>query len=102
MVFVNVEQESFTSPPAYSSVICGRFDPFQWAEDPQRQNDLYDAAAVITDIGAPLSHPAVIARELGIPALVGCGKATMRLHTGDRIFVDGVVTILNSNDDRAL
>jgi phosphohistidine swiveling domain-containing protein len=47
------------------------------------------AAAVITDIGAPLSHAAIVARELGIPAVVGCGDATMRLKTGDRVLVDG-------------
>jgi phosphohistidine swiveling domain-containing protein len=46
-------------------------------------------AAVVTDVGAPLSHAAIVARELGIPAVVGCGNATMRLHTGDRIRVDG-------------
>ena len=47
------------------------------------------AAAVITDVGAPLSHAAIVARELGIPAVVGCGDATMRLNTGDRVRVDG-------------
>jgi phosphohistidine swiveling domain-containing protein len=47
------------------------------------------AAAVVTDVGAPLSHAAIVARELGIPAVVGCGDATMRLHTGDRVRVDG-------------
>lgn len=46
-------------------------------------------AAVVTDVGAPLSHAAVVARELGIPAVVGCGNATMRLRTGDRVRVDG-------------
>jgi pyruvate,water dikinase len=46
-------------------------------------------AAIITDIGAPLSHAAIVARELGIPAVVGCGDATMRLKTGDTVRVDG-------------
>ena len=57
------------------------------------------AAAVITDVGAPLSHAAIVARELGIPAVVGCGNATMRLRTGDRVRVDGglgTVEILTS------
>ena len=56
------------------------------------------AAAVVTDVGAPLSHAAIVARELGIPAVVGCGDATMRLKTGDRVRVDGgkgLVEILN-------
>lgn len=56
------------------------------------------AAAVVTDVGAPLSHAAIVARELGIPAVVGCGNATTRLSTGDRIRVDGgqgTVTLLD-------
>lgn len=47
------------------------------------------AAAVVTDLGAPLSHASIVARELGIPAVVGTGNATMRLHDGDRVRVDG-------------
>jgi pyruvate,water dikinase len=47
------------------------------------------ATAVITDVGAPLSHAAIVARELGIPAVVGCGDATSRLKTGDHVRVDG-------------
>ncbi|WP_235884102.1 PEP/pyruvate-binding domain-containing protein [Saccharopolyspora elongata] len=47
------------------------------------------AAAVVTDVGAPLSHAAIVARELGIPAVVGCGNATTRLRSGDRVRVDG-------------
>ena len=47
------------------------------------------AAAIVTDLGAPLSHAAIVARELGIPAVVGCGDATVRLRTGDRVQVDG-------------
>jgi phosphohistidine swiveling domain-containing protein len=57
------------------------------------------AAAVVTDLGAPLSHAAIVARELGIPAVVGCGDATARLRTGDRVVVDGArgeVRILSS------
>ncbi len=56
------------------------------------------AAAVVTDVGAPLSHAAIVARELGIPAVVGCGSATTRLRSGDRVRVDGgrgVVEILS-------
>ena len=47
------------------------------------------AAAVVTDVGGSLSHAAIVARELGIPAVVGCGDATLRLHSGDRVRVDG-------------
>jgi pyruvate,water dikinase len=58
-------------------------------------------AAVITDVGAPLSHAAIVARELGIPAVVGCGNAMQRLKTGDRVRVDGgrgTVTIISKTD----
>jgi len=145
--------ERYRALPPYPLVISGRFDPFQWAADPDRRSDQYDtqgrlppvvkaaqenvilgmpgsagqveglvrrlnspeegdqlapgeilvtsqtnigwtllfprAAAIVTDIGAPLSHAAVVARELGIPAVVNCGSATMRLRTGDRVRVDG-------------
>jgi phosphoenolpyruvate synthase/pyruvate phosphate dikinase len=53
---------------------------------------------VITDVGVPLSHAAIVARELGIPAVVGCMDATTRLKTGDRVRVDGgrgIVEILH-------
>jgi pyruvate,water dikinase len=58
------------------------------------------ALAVVTDVGAPLSHAAIVARELGIPAVVGTGNATMRLEDGCRVLVDGgrgTVKILDRN-----
>ncbi len=155
--------ERYKALPPYPLIISGRFDPFQWAADPDRRSDRYDtqgrlppvvqavqenvilgmpgsagqveglvrrldspeegdqlvpgeilvtsqtnigwtllfprAAAIVTDIGAPLSHSAVVARELGIPAVVNCGSATMRLRTGDRVRVDGAqgtIEILDS------
>ena len=157
--FVPARKETYikySALPAYPPIIRGRFNPFWWAADPNRRNDIYDAyastsgltydsseskcdvisgsagsagriegvvrrlerpeegdqlqkgeilvtcltdiawtplfpraAAIVTDVGAPLSHAAIVARELGIPAVVGCGNATMRLHTGDRVLVDG-------------
>lgn len=150
----------YSALPPYPTIINGRFDPFEWAADPNRRSDFFDsrasatttpdsdtivgfagaagrveglvrrldtaeeggqfqpgeilvttttnvgwtplfprAAAIVTDVGAPLSHAAIVARELGIPAVVGCGNATMRLRTGDRVLVDGgqgVVEILES------
>jgi pyruvate,water dikinase len=140
---------AYRALPAYPMIIRGPFDPFDWAADPHRRYDIYDAtasaptttskvikgfagaagrvegrvrvldgpeqedhlqsgeilvavttnvgwtplfpraAAVVTDVGAPLSHAAIVARELGIPAVVGCGSATTRLRTGDRVLVDG-------------
>jgi pyruvate,water dikinase len=151
--------DKYRALPPYPAVINGRFDPLQWAADPNRRSDIFDshapvpvsapgsiagspgsagrvegvvrrldspeegdrlqageilvtaqtnigwtllfprAAAIITDIGAPLSHTAIVARELGIPAVVGCGDATMRLNTGDRVRVDGgrgIVEILET------
>ena len=141
--------ERYCALPPYPALIYGRFDPFQWAANPNRRSDFYDArqigvaalsttikgfagssgciegsvrlidrvedgdqvqpgeilvttitnigwtplfprlAAIVTDVGAPLSHAAIVARELGIPAVVGCGNATMLLRTGDRVRVDG-------------
>jgi phosphohistidine swiveling domain-containing protein len=45
--------------------------------------------ALITDAGGILSHPAIIAREHGIPAVVATGNATERLEDGQRVTVDG-------------
>ena len=46
-------------------------------------------AALVTDVGAPLSHAVIVARELGIPAVVNCGSASQSLKTGDKVRVDG-------------
>lgn len=46
-------------------------------------------AALVTDVGAPLSHAVIVARELGIPAAVNCGNASQLLKTGDKVRVDG-------------
>lgn len=44
---------------------------------------------LVTDQGGMLSHPAIVAREYGIPAVVGCDEATDRIRDGDRVVVDG-------------
>ena len=54
-------------------------------------------AAAVSDIGGTMSHMAIVAREYGMPAVVGTGEATKRIKNGQRIRVDGdsgVVTIL--------
>ncbi|MFN2271583.1 MAG: PEP-utilizing enzyme, partial [Anaerolineae bacterium] len=48
------------------------------------------AAAVVTDIGGQLSHGSIVAREYGIPAVMGTGVATKRIQSGQTISVDGV------------
>ncbi len=47
------------------------------------------ASAVVTDIGGPLSHGSIVAREYGIPAVLGTGTATARITTGQIVTVDG-------------
>jgi phosphohistidine swiveling domain-containing protein len=59
------------------------------------------ASAVVTDVGGPLSHSSIVAREYGIPAVLGTGVATQRITSGQRISVDGdagTVTIEPSPD----
>ena len=54
-------------------------------------------AAAVSDIGGTMSHAAIVAREYGMPAVVGTGQATAKIRTGDRVRVDGdrgVVTVL--------
>jgi pyruvate,water dikinase len=45
--------------------------------------------AIVTDAGGTVSHPAVMAREFGIPAVIGCSVGTTRIKSGDRLRVDG-------------
>jgi pyruvate,water dikinase len=47
------------------------------------------ASAVVTDIGGPLSHSSIVAREYGIPAVLATGNATRRIQDGQTITVDG-------------
>ena len=51
-------------------------------------------AGLVTDTGGTTSHPAVLAREFGIPAVVGTSEATRRITTGDRVRVDGTAGIV--------
>ncbi len=55
-------------------------------------------AGAVSDIGGSMSHAAIVAREFGLPAVVGTGTATTRIKNGQRIRVDGgrgIVTILS-------
>lgn len=54
------------------------------------------ANGIVTDVGGPLSHSSIVAREYHIPAVLGTGVATERIHSGQQISVDGdggVVTL---------
>jgi pyruvate,water dikinase len=47
------------------------------------------ASALVMEMGGMMSHGAVVARELGIPAVVGVAVATERIRTGETVTVDG-------------
>lgn len=47
------------------------------------------AGALVTDHGGMLSHAAIVARERGIPAVVGTGNATTRIPDGVQVRIDG-------------
>ncbi|WP_273430321.1 phosphoenolpyruvate synthase [Chitinibacter tainanensis] len=55
--------------------------------DPDWEPVMKRAAAIVTNRGGRTCHAAIIARELGIPAVVGCGDATKALREGDEVTV---------------
>jgi phosphohistidine swiveling domain-containing protein len=57
--------------------------------DPSWASIMFLSSALIVDIGGPLSHAAVVARELGVPCVVNTRTASSVLHTGDLVRVDG-------------
>ncbi|MBD1591642.1 phosphoenolpyruvate synthase [Arthrobacter sp. S1_S22] len=60
------------------------------------------ASAIVTDVGGPLSHSSIVAREYGIPAVLGTGVATQRLATGQQVTVDGDAgTVTIGHQERA-
>lgn len=63
-------------------LVCSSTDP-SWA------SLFVLAGALITDIGGPLSHGAIVARELGVPAVVNTLTGTTTIRTGDLVRVDG-------------
>ncbi|HTX47657.1 MAG TPA: PEP-utilizing enzyme, partial [Solirubrobacteraceae bacterium] len=72
-------------------LVCGSTSP-AWAPIFSR------IIATVTDVGGVMSHAAIVCREYGLPAVVGTGRATAQIRTGQTIRVDGsagVVTILN-------
>jgi pyruvate,water dikinase len=58
------------------------------------------ATGLVTDMGGILGHGSIVAREYGIPAVVGTGNITQRVDHGQEIHVDGdagIVTILSES-----
>ncbi len=65
----------------------------------QQQN----VAGFITEFGGPLSHTAILARNLGIPAIVGMHHARHLIHRGENLIIDGSSgTAINHPDDKSL
>jgi pyruvate,water dikinase len=65
--------------------------------DPSWSAILFISRALVVDIGGALSHAAVVARELGVPCVVGTRNGTEAIRTGDLVRVDGhtgVVTVV--------
>jgi pyruvate,water dikinase len=61
------------------------------------------AKGLVTDIGGALAHGSIVAREYGIPAVMGTGEATQRIREGELIRVDGdsgKVTLVDRIDPR--
>ena len=46
-------------------------------------------AGAITDVGGPMCHAAIVCREYGLPTVVGTGKGTQMIKTGDLVWMDG-------------
>jgi pyruvate,water dikinase len=62
------------------------------------------ATALVTDIGGILAHGSIVAREYGIPAVLGLGNGTQRIASGQRITVDGTkgtVALLDGSEAAA-
>jgi phosphohistidine swiveling domain-containing protein len=62
------------------------------------------ARGLVTDVGGVLAHGSIVAREYGIPAVLGTGAATQRIQSGHTIRIDGdagTVTLLNGADAAA-
>ena len=71
-------------------LVCGSTSP-AWAPIFSK------ITATVTDVGGVMSHAAIVAREYGLPAVVGTGRATSQIRTGQKIRVDGsagTVTLL--------
>jgi pyruvate,water dikinase len=77
-------------------LVCRTTDP-SWA------SLMAIAAALVIDVGGAISHGAIVARELGIPCVIGTGNGTQVLSDGDTVRVDGsagtVLVLAPASDD---
>lgn len=79
-VAVTVEEAALLEPGEI--LVCQTTDP-SWV------GAMVIAHGLVIDVGAPASHGAIIARELGVPCVIGTADGTARIRTGDRIVVNG-------------
>ncbi|MFE3798309.1 phosphoenolpyruvate synthase [Nocardia tengchongensis] len=75
--------------PAEGSALCDGEILVAPMTNPDWLPTLSRAAAVVTDSGGMTCHAAIVARELGIPCIVGARTATTQLSTGEKVTVDG-------------
>jgi pyruvate,water dikinase len=68
-------------------LVCGSTSP-AWAPIFSK------VKATVTDVGGVMSHAAIVCREYGLPAVVGTGRATSQIHTGQTIRVDGTAGVV--------
>ncbi|MDR0441533.1 MAG: phosphoenolpyruvate synthase [Candidatus Accumulibacter sp.] len=87
-VFVILGPEDFSRFPKNAILVARTTNP-AWTPL------FYQAAGVITESGGPLSHGAVTARELGLPAVMSIRNATTRLRNGMRVRVNGGAGTVN-------
>jgi pyruvate,water dikinase len=80
-IIINLEEQIDEFEPG--EIIVTRFTDTTWTPL------FYIASAVVADIGSLLSHSSIVARELGIPAVVNTKIATQAISTGDTLIVDG-------------
>ncbi len=80
---VRVVQDPHTAKLERGDVLVAR------GTDPAWTPLFLTAGALVMEIGGIMSHGSVVAREYGIPAVVGVPEATRRLRTGERVRVDG-------------
>ncbi|WP_158057231.1 PEP/pyruvate-binding domain-containing protein [Halorussus halophilus] len=58
-----------------------------------------NAAGLVSEVGGPVSHGALVAREYGLPAVVSVPEATRKIQTGDRVRIDGTQGTVEILDD---
>jgi pyruvate,water dikinase len=59
------------------------------ATDPSWVGHFLVAAALVIDVGGPMSHGAIVARELGVPCVINTVVGTSSIRTGDTVRIDG-------------